>query len=66
MIGMQELLQEQDLPKLLIPAMEHFNASESGPPMAIMFRQILVDNPAQSQQFVQQFIAVRSECFMVR
>eukprot|EP00892_Ulva_mutabilis_P007689 jgi/Ulvmu1/5292/UM022_0086.1 len=51
------LLQEQDLPKLLISAMEHVNAADSAQPMSIMFRQILVENAAQSHHFVKQYIA---------
>lgn len=58
---MQELLLEQETPRLLIPAMEHMNAADTANPMGIMFRQMLVDNPIQSTEFVQQFIKVFSQ-----
>lgn len=54
------LLLEQDIPKLLIPAMEHMNAVDTAQPTAIILRQTLVDDSRKSSEFVRQFIAVSS------
>jgi hypothetical protein len=54
----QAILEEHDIPKLLITVMDSVNASDSGPMMNLMFRLLLADDTKRTESFVHQYIKV--------
>ena len=56
---LQAILEQHDVPKLLISVMESVNASDSGPMMNIFFRLLLADDSKKTESFVHQYIKAR-------
>lgn len=56
---LQSILEQHDVPKLLISVLESVNAADSGPMMNIFFRLLLADDSKKTERFVHQYIKAR-------
>jgi hypothetical protein len=59
LFALQAILEQHDVPKLLISVMDSVNAADSGPMMNIFFRLLLADDSKRTESFVHQYIKVQ-------